>query len=162
MGFVSSGPRWAVDRTRGITIRLAIPRGQLRIKGSPQTWRVKLEYLTKEGFKFSARYYMRTAAVRLSKSSVPAEITSIALLDRQELVVRYREAMTNAGKSPPTDAEVEQVCGDIRDAIIAREKALHSIGTVPPVKVVFAPNIQSDHHAVRLLNAITATDQLPL
>jgi hypothetical protein len=62
---------------------------------------VKLEYLTKEGLKFSARYYMRTAAVRLSKSSVPAEITSIALLDRQELVVRYREAISNAGEIAP-------------------------------------------------------------
>ena len=160
MVFVSSGLRWTVDRERGVRIRLAIPRGQLRIKGSPHTWRVKLDYLTKEGFKFSAPYYMRTAAVRLSTSSAPAEITSIALLDQEELVFRYREAMTRAGKGPATKVQVEQVCRDVQEAIIAREQALHSIVTAPPVKVVFAPSILSDYDAVRLLDTITATDRL--
>ena len=50
-----------------------------------------------------------------------------ALLDREEFVFRYREAMTKAGKVPPTEAEVEQVCRDVQEAIIAREQALHSI-----------------------------------
>ena len=123
MVFVSSGLRWTVDRERGVRIRLAIPRGQLRIKGSPHTWRVKFDYLMKEGFKFTAPYYMRTAYVRRSKSSTPAEITSIVLLDQEELVFRYREAMVKAGKVPPTEAEVEQVCRDVQEAIIAREQA---------------------------------------
>jgi hypothetical protein len=110
MAFASSGIRSAIDRERGVWIRLAIPRGHLRIKGSPQTWRVKLEYLSHDGLKFSAPYFMRTAQVRLSKSSTLAEITSIVLLDRQALLSRYREALTNIGKESPTDTEIEHVC----------------------------------------------------
>ena len=84
------------------------------------------------------------------------------LLDREVLAFLYREAMTKLGMEAPIDADIEQVCRDVREAIIAREHALHSGSpNRPAVNVLFAPKVGSDADAVRLLDALTTADRLP-
>jgi hypothetical protein len=160
MGFASSGVRWTINHERGIRLRLAITAGHYRINHSWNTWRVRLEYFAADSLKFSCRYYLRTTPVPFPGRNLSAEVTSMVLIPHDLLVSKYRDALIKAGKQPPTEAEIEQLCRDVEEAIITRERALHGSTTaqspVPAVKVVFAPRIASDHDAVKLLDAAGA------
>ena len=56
---------------------------------------------------------------------ISATITTTAIIPHDQLVSHYQSALAKAGKQPPSEADIEQLCQDIEEAILARQRGLH-------------------------------------
>jgi len=153
--------RFAQDVDRGIRIELLRTEGSYLFKGRPDIWKVYFWYRSPEA-NFTCHYFNihKNVPYTFNNHALEAELTKAAVIPKAELVRNFGQSIKESRNSLPSFQEIDRVCADIADAIIARERArtaeLSTLIAVPDPKAAFVEHNESEARIAQLLDTLVA------